>query len=623
MPSPKRKAWLATIGKALTGHHALVALLFLVLGWAAAFGTGRDLTTHSFGGNINADAGSYMWFLWHLEQAVTGQSELWRSELLFFPKGMYLIRQDWCPVVGVMALPFQPLGPVAAFNLQFLLAFVLCGVSTYWLALRLGVSRGFSLLAAVIFTFSEFHLLKAFHQGQPGHAHQEFVVLYLLCLVLFLRSGRWWQAVLAGALFFLAAFTNPYQMVFLLIFTLLLLGFHLGRAAWPLLRRRSPDTAGQPGQLGDAARRGLLFGLLSGGAALALVAPILALTWDAFSGGASSLGASGLRHPADLLSYVSSTLWSQARPQDLLDESLTAFPGYLVLASIPLSLYALRWRTGGAVWLAGALLFFLFSLGEAVTVGGEAVFSLPLFSLLQQLPIIRGVRLAARFTSMVPLCLGLAAALALTHLERRHLAGWPSWRVTLLKGVLVLAATAELLSGRARMLLENQHVREPVAVSGAHQIMALDQRPGTLVSYPMVWESRSVILGNSVFPPNRTLAMQMFHKKRLLTGLGDAIPPDDLQYFRNLPLISQLIQIEMGLSPLAPPQQERPAALATVRRLGIRYFLMHKGPDYGRQVPPGFPLRYWTARAIQYVKKTIDVEQVFEDQEMILLRVKP
>lgn len=608
------------IKRALTSHHALVALLFLVLGWAAGFGTGRDLTTHSFGGNINADAGSYMWFLWHLKQAVIGQSELWRSELLFFPKGMFLIRQDWCPVVGVMALPFQPLGPVAAFNLQFLLATVLCGLATYWLALRLGASRGFSLLAAVVFTFSEFHLLKAHHHGQPGHVHQEFVVLYLLCLVLFLRSGKWWQAGLAGALFFLAAFTNPYQMVFLLIFTLLLLGFHLGRAAWPLLRRRGRDAA-SPKQLGGAAKRALLFGLLSGGAALVFVGPILALTWDAFSGGASSLGASGLRHPADLLSYVSSTLWSQARPQDLLDESLTAFPGYLVLASIPLSLYALRWRTGGAVWLAGALLFFLFSLGEAVTVGGEAVVNMPLFSLLQHLPIIRGVRLAARFTSMVPLCLGLAAALALTHLERRHLAGWPGSRVTLLKGALVLLATAELLSGRARMLLEDRNVREPVAVTGAHQLMARDLRPGTLVSYPMVWESRSVILGNSIFPPSRTLALQMFHRKRLLTGLGDAIPPEDLQFFRTLPLISQLILIEMGREPLATPQQEKDPARAAMVELGVRYFLMHKGPDYV-QAPPGFPLRYHTRKAIRYLKETLDVEQVFEDAEMILFWVK-
>ena len=613
MVPQKNRSWLATFRAALTSHHAGVALLFLVLGWAASFGTGRALTTASYGGNINADAGSYMWFLWHLSQAVWGQEDFWRSEMLFFPRGMYLVRQDWCPVIGVMALPFQLLGPVAAFNLQFLLAYVLCGLSTYWLALRLGAYRGFALLASVIFTFSEFRLLKAHHHGQPGHAHQEFVVLYLLCLVLFLRSGKGWQAVLAGALFFLAAFTNPYQMVFLLLFTLLLLGAHLLAAAWP---------PRQPGCLGGAARRGLRFSLLSGGAALILVAPILALSWDAFFGGAASLGASGLRHPADLLSYVSSTLWGQGRPQDLLDESLTAFPGYLVLVSIPLSLVALRWRAGVGVWLAGALLFFLFSLGEAVTVGGEPLFSLPLFSLLQQLPIIRGVRLAARFSSMVPLCLGLAAALALTRLQRRHLASWSPRRVLLLQGALVLVATVELLSGRARMFWQDRNIREPVAVTGAHRLMARDRRPGTLVSYPMVWESRSVILGNSIFPPSRTLAMQMFHKKRLLTGLGDAIPPKDLQYFRNLPLISQLVRLEMGHPPLATPQQERDPAREMIKQLGIRYFLMHKGPDYAGKVPDGFPLRYWTRKALTYLRATVDTEQVFEDDEMILLRVK-
>ena len=609
--------------KVLLNHHLGVGLLFLVLGWLVGFGTGRDLTTHSFGGNINADAGSYMWFLWHLEQAVLGHGDFWRSELLFYPRGMHLIRQDWCPVVGVMALPFQGWGPVAAFNLQFWLAYVACGLSTYWLALKLGASRGFALLAGLFFAFSEFRLLKAHHHGQPGHAHQEFVVLYLLLLVLYLRGGRWWQAALAGAMFFLAAFTNPYQMVFLVLFSLLLLGAYLLRTAWP------PQAAGE---LWGAARRAGLYALISGGAALALVAPILATSWDAFTGGASSLGASGLRHPADLLSYVSSTLWTHARPQDLLDESLIAFSGYLILATVPLSLYvALRFRgrgpageaatVGVGVWLVGAALFFLFSLGEAATVRGEALFSLPLFSLLQHVPIMRGVRLASRFASMVPLCLGLAAALALTHLERRHLRRWGPRKLALLKGALVLLVTAELLSGRARMMMDDRNIREPVAVTGAHRLMAQDTRPGTVVSYPMVWESRSVILGNSVFPPNRTLALQMFHKKRLLTGLGDAIPPEDLSFFRTLPLISQLIQIEMGHAPFTPPEQERAAARVAVKKLGIRYFLMHKGPDYIK-VEPGFPLRYRTAKALAYVKACVDTEQVFEDEEMTLLRVK-
>ncbi len=608
--------------KVLLNHHVGVALLFLVLGWLAGFGSGRELTTHSFGGNINADAGSYMWFLWHLKQAALGHSELWRSELLFYPNGMYLIRQDWCPVVGVMALPLQALGPVAAFNLQFLLAYVACGLTTYWLALKLGAARGFALLAGVLFAFSEFRLLKAHHHGQPGHAHQEFVVLYLLFLVLYLRSGRWWQAALAGAMFFLAAFTNPYQMVFLVLFSLLLLGGYLLRAAWP------PRA---PSELSGAARRAGLYAVISGGAALALVAPILATSWDAFSGGASSLGASGLRHPADLLSYVSSTLWTQARPQDLLDESLTAFMGYLVLATIPLSIYAaLRWRRRGkgeapvigvGVWLAGAAMFFLFSLGEAATAGGEPLFALPLFSLLQHVPIMRGVRLAARFASMVPLCLGLAAALSLTALERRHLRSWGPRKLALIKGALVLLVTAELLSGRARMMLDDQNIREPVAVTGAHRLMAADLRPGTVISYPMVWESRSVILDNSVFPPNRTLALQMFHQKRLLTGLGDAIPPEDLTFYRTLPLISQLIQIEMGHAPFTPPAQERAAAQTAIKQLGIRYFLMHKGPDYIK-AEPGFPLRYHTVKALAYVKACVDTEQVFEDDEMILLRVK-
>ena len=34
------------------------------------------------------------------------------------------------------------------------------------------------------------------------------------------------------------------------------------------------------------------------------------------------------------------------------------------------------------------------------------------------------------------------------------------------------------------------------------------------------------------------------------------------------------------------------------------------------------PLRYRTAKALAYVKACVDTEQVFEDEEMTLLRVK-
>lgn len=600
--------------RALRNHYILVALLFLMLGWLVSFGSGKHLETHSYGGPFKWDAGPYMWFFWHLKQWVTGHSDLFFTDRLFYPHGLHLIRQDSALVPGIMALPFQAFGPLAAYNLQILLGYVFTGLSTYLLAFHLSRSRLTALLAALIFTFSEFRILKAHFHGQPGHVHQEFIPLYLLCMLLYFRRSARGYALGAGLCFFLAAFTNPYQLVFLLIFTLLFYGHVLGLAA--LQWARAPRQWRQ--HLVPPARQGAAFALLAGGTAAALVVPLLLPNWEAFQAGAGTLGTSVLRHPADLASYVTATMGLRKDQFFLFNESWVAFQGYSVLALFAASLVLVRWRSPGraGLWLLCGGLFFLLSLGDAVMIRDEAIFELPFFPIIQQLPIIRGVRLTSRFASMVTLCVALVVALALSKEHGRLGSIRPHW-LRAIKAGLVAVVALELLAPRLMDVYKHGGAFI-LGVPPPYLMIAQDPDDVSVVPFPLVWESRSKTLGPHKFP-RELLTYQMIHGKRLVTGYGDAIPGETLEYFARQPLLSQLLRLEQGLRIDPPDRRHRLQVRALVDKLEIRYFVLHK---HSMSPDPEVGACKW-GDALRYLRATLPVAVTYEDPLVMLVKVLP
>lgn len=602
----------------------VVLAAHLVLGWLVAFmGIGDDrLLTHSYGGDLDWDAGSAMWYLWHLKQAALGRAELFFSDRIFYPHGINLVQQDWAPVVGVLSLPFQTLGPVAAFNLQLLVGHVLTGTTTYLLAHRLCRSSYAAFLASVIFTFSEYRLLKAHVHGQPANAHLEFIPLYLLLLILCFRRGGHKYAAGAGLCFFLAAFTSPYQFVFLLIFTAILMSHQLAQGFFNG-RRQEPGSGGP--NLAQAARQCAAFCLVAGGVAAALAAPVVLLNLEAISGGVQAPDAGAVvPSGAELTSYISATLGGRSGPL-LLNESLVSFQGYSVLMLAAMAVVMVR-RARAGVWLAAALIFFLLSLGAHLTMDGRDLISLPLFPLLQHIPLVGGARHASRFSAMVTLALALAVALTVALLERGRWISARPWRARALKGLVLLVVIVELLSARARQMHRGEGGPSPLLAPAALERVAREPGDFTLLTYPLEWESHSHSIGTGHFPPTRLLAQQIVHGKRLLTGMGDVIPRQVLDYFRGLRLISDLLRIQRGRDLPSPDQQTRQQAREVVSRHDIRMILLHKGPDYqgASSRTPGAPppaYRYHTRRALQYLKQVLPLELLEEDSSVILLRV--
>ena len=598
------------VSAALRSEHVWVPALFLFTSWAVRFGGFKGWRTASYVGDLAEDSGQFIWHFLHLWRVVTGDADLFFSDRVFYPVGLQMVRQDWAPTAALLALPFQPGGALFALNMEVLIAFTLCGFFTYLLARHLSGDRLLALMAGIIFAFCEFRMDKSF--GHINQANQQFLPLYLLFLVLFFQSGRWRHAVGASVCFYLATFCTYYQLVFVVLLTLFFLLFKVGA---------SLVGPGRGGRLLALGKRSLVFGCISSGVCVLLFGPLLFNQWQAFMEASRSLTYYMPAYSADLLSYVSSNLYVPPPQRIFTGEGGTAFMGYTVLALVlvSLGLVVARRRTGAGLWLFMVVVFFFISLGSTVMVAGEEVGRLPLFDVLQAIPVVRGAKVAARFSSLVILCAAVAVAITLAHADRTWLKPrWSRGNRLLLKGLIVAVVCAEMLIPPARFVQRAMPTAFPVPAA-VHAVAQATGDPA-LIQFPLCWDAFTGNIGPHRFP-RQLFAYQTVHGKPIFSGIGNMVPATTLRYLLRLPLVGELIRLGNGEAlpfPVETPEQHRLAAQQVASALDVRNILLFKE----MRIPGGdrVPERYQDA--LKYLHRTLQITLSVEDGSLMLFNVE-
>lgn len=172
-------------------EHGLPLLFFALLTVALTWPTVRTFTTH-YVGQASDDPRHNLWLLWHVKEAMLGHQPLFSAPLLYYPAGISLHLHGVGPLMGVLALPFWPLGPAAAYNGAVLLAFALSGYCMYLLARGLRISRPAALFAGALYSAMPMHL-----GGLLVHFEKIFTGLLPLTLLathhaLDQKRNRWW-----------------------------------------------------------------------------------------------------------------------------------------------------------------------------------------------------------------------------------------------------------------------------------------------------------------------------------------------------------------------------------------------------------------------------------------------
>jgi hypothetical protein len=191
--------------------------------WVAVFAT-WPLARYPLGGFYgfgNDNWGGIPYLGW-LHDAYLGPESAATIDELQAPFGLAFPAHGIQPIDQLFALLFggfdQGLG---AYNAQIFLGFVLSGCTMYLLARYVTGSPLAAFVAGFAYTFSPFHL--AFGMQYNALAGLQWIPLYLLALLVLLRTGRLLHAGLAGAAFALVAAGSYYYAWFVTWFTVVVL----------------------------------------------------------------------------------------------------------------------------------------------------------------------------------------------------------------------------------------------------------------------------------------------------------------------------------------------------------------------------------------------------------------
>jgi len=390
----------------------ILIFLFTVLTLINTYPLIRDFSGQLIG--VEGDSYQYMWDMWWVKTALIdlGQSP-YQTDYLFAPSGTDLYLHSLTPLNGLISIPLQYLfsgDMVVVYNLMIVIAFVLGGLTMYFLAYDVTRNPYASFIAGYIFTFAPYHMGRAL--GHLGLFTMYFIPLYILVLRRLCFKPTLKNYIWLGVLFILNILISYYFGVFLLAFTIIyLVYFYFFR---------------------NLSRKVIVGVILSLVAALSLLSPILLPVAYLTSSGTYNTDRSPDDFSPDLFTYVLpgdistySNLVSQFVPKDVyskvfFEQFYTNNQNYLGISVIILVLIALislpKKRT--AIWAILGFIFLIASFGTVLRIGGIYTgLPLPYTYFHKLVPLIYT---PARFMTIVVVCLSVLSSLGYIVLERKY-----------------------------------------------------------------------------------------------------------------------------------------------------------------------------------------------------------
>lgn len=561
MSSKKRVPFPATVAAALA-YAVLVVLMTLP--------ASLHLSQQLIGNNI--DNWIFYWNDWWLGQAISEGRSWFDTPYLFHPNGTTLIAHSNAFQSSLFALGLKPLfGPVAAYNLTFLLGLWLGAIGMFLLVRDITGQPSAAFLAGFIFTFAPYHLTQLLAHPHLGSIH------WWPFYIFFLRrasSGRSWVNVVGAGLCAALTVWAGLQLAILLgLWTAVYLLWLL----WPA-RVNNPD---QSLALRPLSLRLVVIGLLAFALSLPVVWPLLQNSAELVSTAAAL--DERAKTQTDLLAYglppTLHPLWGEAMvpfyEKFAANRANMPYIGYTVLALALLGLWGQQ-RREASFWFANGLLWLVLAAGATLLVNGRLYPHIPLpYRWLENLFPFSALRSPDRFNLLLVLALAVLAGLGAGYL-------WQRKRRLLLPLALGVALEYLFFPIPAWELPP----RSPFL-----ETMAQDGMAYAVIDYPFGY-SRA----------KQWLYYQTIHEKPLVEGHMSRYSAATYRFIIAQPLLRALYSPD-DLPPFLPAELLQPPPmtnlgpdLRALRTAGFRYILFHlpgsTPADYSRfhEVLPFVPI---------------------------------
>lgn len=526
------------------------------------------------------DAWHVLTMFWYTKNAALGLNPditLTYNSYIFYPGGTPVVWEF--PFANAMSVPLQLwLGLPAAYNILWLLSFILAGYGAYLLARYLTGNDLASVFAGLVFAFSPYHFAHGLgHMGLLTIEWIPFCALYLLRLH---RSYGLKDSILAGIFFILVAASDLHYLIYMSVFAALLLLYEAYSS--------SKDAGRAPGynrylaSLVAVARKYIPFAVT----ALIGVIPLSYYMLNILASGNNFLQrplSETIEYSADLLSYITpSSLhpvygdWLMSHVYSRFTGNIaenTTFIGFTVLLLILCAFLWSRKERDIRFWLASGSVFLVLSLGPVLHVLGATTFSgvnIPLpYTVLSLIPVFKLDRTPSRYDVMVMLCAavlsgyGMAALLErLKNIQLRSVVGVFLMLVLLLEFASVTTIT-------------------PVTVPSFYRGIGNDGDTYALLEIPETYDYGAGV---------NIQYYQIYHNKPILGGQMARQPGSVWDFEKKTPVVNELTFLRPMPDILV--QNESAVGTSLFNYYNIRYVIVHTD--------------YLNSSQVQYCEDTVD-----------------
>ena len=391
--------------KTIAGSVKLVVvplIVYLVCFYLLTFPQLHQFSTHYF--TDEGDGLGNIWNLWWTNKAITELHQSpWHTTFLYYPYGTSLLAHTLNPFNGLIAIVLMRfMTQVQVHNSIVVFAFVVSGLTAFFLAREFTKSIPACLIGGFIFTFSEYHFSHA--QGHLNLLSMEWIPLFVLCWYRLMTRPRVVTALAAAGALFLVLLCDYYYFLYCVLGGLLTF-------IWQWIRSRDLLfflRANYPRALGAF----LLVTLITAGPLM--ISLLLLLVRDtplgAHDPASFSLDLLGLFIPGRQWRFSGLTSFYWGGLNDSVEKSVHIGFGVLfVLVYVWIRRKHLHEPVG--LWFLVFVVFALLALGPVIHIGGHEI-HLPLTPYTVLAKIIPGVSLGGMPVRMVVMAILAASVLA-------------------------------------------------------------------------------------------------------------------------------------------------------------------------------------------------------------------
>jgi hypothetical protein len=503
----------------------LVAALVLFYPLTTNMGT----VMPGFGG----DSYQNLWNIWWVGYALLNlHTSIYYTNLLFFPIGANLVEQTMSPLLALISLPFQALGTIFAYNVVFLLSFVLSGLGMMVLARYVTKSDYAAFFAGIVFAFSSFHIAQA-----DAHIHFVnimFVPLFMYFLLKTIDKNRRIDALGMAVSFAGSALIGSTQQAVML--AVLFVATIVAYLAFSKNRKKLLSV--------QFASNMALFVVLAFVIGIWLFLPEAVAM---LSGGLSSVNyLNDVQHnelwSSDLLSFFTPSYYNglfnwltKGTYNTIYAGNPTERAAYLSFTALMLTCYCIyKQRRHAAPWVAGLILFALLALGPQMEFNGAVSVVPSIYYIYHAIPGINIIREPGRFNLLVTMFLAVLSAMGLKLLLDR---GEADKKSILNNKLLVVGAISVLFLIESNGMPMFNHsilqlVSTQVSVPKLYPLLATMKGNFSVLALPAVTTNTSISIGKSTYYTSIT-------HKPLVGGYVTRTNNTELLDIYNIPLVLQ------------------------------------------------------------------------------------